>query len=79
MSKNQDGMAEFWYQKALLLTDESQYLECFQCLERAVAADPTHVQSLYAVAHHYMHGNGVQKDLPEASRWLCYLKFRLTP
>ena len=64
------GMASYWYEKALFLTDDSQYLECFQCLERAVAADPSHVQSLYAIAHHYMHGFGVQKDLPTASKWL---------
>ena len=64
-----ENMAEYWYGRALTLTEESQYLECFQCLERAVAAMATHVQSLYAIAHHYMYGNGVQKDLPEASRW----------
>jgi uncharacterized protein len=66
----ENGLAEYWYQRALSLTDESQYLECFQCLERAVAADPGHVQSLYAIAHHYMHGNGVEENRPAASRWL---------
>jgi TPR repeat protein len=70
MSTQEQGMASYWYEKALFLTDDSQYLECFQCLERAVAADSSHVQSLYAIAHHYMHGFGVQKDLPTASKWL---------
>ena len=63
------GVAIYWYQKSLLLTDESQYLECFQCLERAVAADPSHVQSIYGIAHHYMLGLGVQEDLPIAAKW----------
>jgi len=63
------GMADYWYQKAILLTDESQYLECLQCLERAVDADPSHVQSLYGIAHHYLHGHGVNEDLPTAAKW----------
>jgi TPR repeat protein len=65
----EEGNAEYWYRRALSLTDESQYLECFQCLERAVTADPNHVQSLYAIAYHYLHGQGVQEDLPTASKW----------
>jgi TPR repeat protein len=65
----ESGMADYWYQKALLLTDESQYLECLQCLERAVDADPSHVQSLYGIAHHYQHGYGVNEDLPTAAKW----------
>jgi TPR repeat protein len=65
----ENGMADYWYQKALLLTDESQYLECLQCLERAVDADSSHVQSLYGIAHHYLHGFGVDEDLPTAAKW----------
>jgi len=64
-----ENLAEYWYHRALSLTDESQYLECFQCLERAVSADPNHVQALYAIAHHYQHGQGVEKDWPEAAKW----------
>jgi TPR repeat protein len=64
-----EKMAEYWYQRALTLTEESQYLECFQCLEKAVSADSNHVQSIYGIAHHYLHGNGVRKDLPTAAKW----------
>lgn len=64
-----ENMAEYWFHRALMLTDKSQYLECFQCLERAVSADPTHVQALYAIAHHYLHGQGVQENLPTAAKW----------
>lgn len=64
-----EKMAEYWYQKALTLTEESQYLECFQCLERAVSANPEHVQSMYAIAHHHLHGQGVREELPTAAKW----------
>ncbi len=65
-----EELAEYWYHRALSLTEPSQYLECFQCLERAVSADPNHVQAMYAIAHHLLHGNGVQKDPPLAAKWL---------
>ena len=64
-----ENLAEFWYHRAITLTDESQTLECFQCLERAVSADPNHVKSMYGIAHHYLNGNGVRKDLPSAAKW----------
>ena len=40
-----ENMAEYWFHWALLLTEKSQRLERFQCLERAVSVDPTHAQA----------------------------------
>ena len=65
----QKESAEHWFQKALLLTDESEYKECFQCLERAIAADPTHFRAMYGIAHQYMQGNGVPQDQHLAFKW----------
>lgn len=66
-SKEQD--AEFWFHRALTLTEKSQYLDCLACLERAVKVDPKHRQALYALGHHYFHGQGTKKDLPTAAKW----------
>lgn len=61
--------ADYWFHRALTLTEESQYLECLQCLERAVEADANHKQALYALGHHYLHGHGTKEDPPTAAGW----------
>ncbi len=62
--------ADYWYHRALTLTEDSESLECLQCLKRAVEADPSHVQALYAIGHHYFHGQGTKADKPNAAVWL---------
>lgn len=65
--KGQD--AEYWFHKALTLTEKSQFLECLDCLKRAVKADPEHKQALYALGHHYLHGHGTKEDPSAAASW----------
>jgi len=61
--------ADYWYHRALTLTDKSQYLECLECLERAVKADPQHKLALYALGHHHLQGQGTKEDPPTAATW----------
>lgn len=61
--------ADYWFHRALTLTENTQHLECFQCLERAIEADIEHKQALYALGHHHLHGQGTKKDPPRAARW----------
>jgi TPR repeat protein len=65
--KGQD--AEYWFHKALTLTEKSQFLECLDCLRRAVKADPEHKQALYALGQHYLHGQGIKEDPSAAASW----------
>jgi len=61
--------ADYWYHRALTLTEKSQYLECLECLERVVGVDPEHKQALYALGHHHLHGQGTKEDRPTAASW----------
>lgn len=65
----QDQDADYWYHRALTLTEKPQFLECLECLERAVKADPKHKQALFALGHHYLHGQGTKEDPPTAAIW----------
>ena len=61
--------ADYWYHRALTLTEKSQYLECLEYLKRAVEADPKHKQALYALGHHHLHGQGTKENPPTAASW----------
>lgn len=61
--------ADYWYHRALTLTEKPQHLECLECLGRAVKADPKHKQALYALGHHHLQGQGTKEDPPAAASW----------
>lgn len=66
---NTDQDADYWFHRALTLTEKSQYLECLECLERAVKIDPKHKQALYALGHHHLQGHGTKEDPSTAASW----------